>query len=159
MLAAYVSFISAPRRLAAAAGLDTPRRPSPVDSIAPFLGLRHGQTPQARPPAPKLPQPWVDLIHVAPPTAISGGCVGGPVLERAALEVPQLVRYCRSSVALQETGKEWHPAQHKMAGGDVQYGSRGRLIALAMSRSGCDWCSVQAAMNQDIPFAIWDNPG
>ena len=93
----YVSFISARRCLAAEAGLVTPLRPSPVDRIAPFLGLGHGQTPQARPPAPKLPQPWVDLIHVAPPTAISGGCVGGPVLERAALEVPQLLRYGRPS--------------------------------------------------------------
>ena len=31
---------------------------------------------------------------------------------------------------MQETGKEWHRAQHKMAGGDVQDGSRGLLIQL-----------------------------
>ena len=77
----YVSFISARRRLASAAGVVAPLRPCPDYRLAPFLGLGHGQTPQARPPAPKLPQPWVDLVHVAPPAAISGGCVGGPVLE------------------------------------------------------------------------------
>ena len=84
----------------------------------------------ARPAAPKLQQPWVDLVHVAPPAAISGGRVGGPVLERAALEVPQLVRYGGSSVPVQETGEKWHPAQHKIAGGDVQDRSRGRLVQL-----------------------------
>ena len=75
----YVSFISAPGCLAAAAGLVTPLRACPVDRVAPYLGLRHGQAPNARPPAPKLPQPRVDLVHVAPPTAIRGGCVGGCV--------------------------------------------------------------------------------
>ena len=46
------------------------------------------------------------------------------------MEVPQLVRYGRSSIALQETGKEWHPSKHKIAGGNVQDWSRGRLIQL-----------------------------
>jgi len=108
----------------------TPLRPSPDDRLAPLLSLRHRQTPQARPPAPKLPQPWVDLVDVAPPTAIHSGCICDPVLKRAGLEVLQLVRYGRSSVALQETGKEWHPAKHILAGGDVQDRSRGRLIQL-----------------------------
>jgi len=111
----------------------TPLRPSPDDRLAPLLSLRHRQTPQARPPAPKLPQPWVDLVDVAPPTAIHSGSICDPVLKRAGLEVPQLVRYGRSSVALQETGKEWHPAKHKFAGGDVQDRSRERLVQLGHS--------------------------
>ena len=113
----------------------TPLRPSPDDRLAPLLSLRHRQTPQARPPAPKLPQPWVDLVDVAPPTAIHSGRICDPVLKRAGLEVPQLVRYGRSSVAfkLQETGKEWHPAKHKFAGGDVQDRSRERLVQLGHS--------------------------
>ena len=57
-------------------------------------------------------------------------CVGNPKLKRAGLEVPQLVRYGGSSVALQETGKEWPPAKHIFAGGDVQDRSRERLIQL-----------------------------
>ena len=64
----YVSFISAPGCLTAAASLVTPLRPCPDDHVAPFLGLRHGQAPNARPPAPELPQSLVDLVHVAPPT-------------------------------------------------------------------------------------------
>ena len=59
----YVSFISAPDCLAAAAGLVTPLRTCPVDRVAPSLGLRYGQAPKARPLAPKLPQPPVDLVH------------------------------------------------------------------------------------------------
>ena len=104
----YVSFISAPGYRvsapgchAAVAGLATPLRTCPVDRVAPFLGLRPGQAPNARPPAPKLPQPRVDLVHVAPPTAIRGGCVGSSELERTALEleraalkVSQLVCQC-----------------------------------------------------------------
>ena len=86
--------------------------------------------PQAKPSAPKLPQPWVDLVHVAPPTSVHSGCVGYPILKRAGLEVPQLVRYGWSSVALKETGKEWHPAKHKFSGGDVQDRSRGLLVQL-----------------------------
>ena len=105
----YVPFISAPGCLAAAAGLVTPLRTCPVDRVAP-LGLRLVQAPNARPPAPKLPQPRVELVHVAPPTAIRCGCVGGSELERAALQVSQLVWYGGSSVAFQEQGKEWHPA-------------------------------------------------
>ena len=40
------------------------------------------------------------------------------------------MRYGRSSVAfkLQETGKEWHPAKHKFAGGDIPDRSRERLV-------------------------------
>ena len=40
------------------------------------------------------------------------------------------MRYVGSSVVLQETGKEWHPANHIFAGGDVQDRSRGRLVQL-----------------------------
>ena len=36
-----------------------------------------------------------------------------------------------SSVVLQEPGKEWHPAKHIFAGGDVQDRNRGRLIQLS----------------------------
>ena len=50
---AIVSFISASGCLAAAAGLVTPLRTCPVDRVAPSLGLRHGQAPNARPPAGK----------------------------------------------------------------------------------------------------------
>ena len=110
----YVSFISAPGCLAAAAGLVTPLRTCPVDRVAaafaPFLCLRHRQAPNARPPTPKLPQSLVDLVHVAPPTAISGGRVCDSKLGRAALEVSQLVWYGGSKVAFQEQGKERHPA-------------------------------------------------
>ena len=102
----YVSFISAPGCLTAAASLVTPLRPCPDDHVATFLSLRHGQAPNARPPAPKLPQPWVDLVHVAPPTAIRGGSVCGSELERAALEVSQLVWYGGSSITFQEQGKD-----------------------------------------------------
>jgi hypothetical protein len=117
----YVSFISVPGCLAAAAGLVTPLRTNRtclVDRVAP-LGLRYGQALKVRPPAPKLPQPWVDLIQVTPPTAIhlrlrqpfrTGTCCS---------EVSQLVGYDGSSVALQEQGKEWHPAKHKIAGANV----------------------------------------
>ena len=104
----------------------TPLRPSLDNRLASVLGLRHRQTPQARPAAPKLPQPWVDLVHVA----VSSGCVSDPILKRAGLEVQQLVRYGGSSVALQETGKEWNPAKHIFTGGDVQDRSRGRLVQL-----------------------------
>ena len=69
-------------------------------------------------------------VHVAPPTSIHSGCVSYPILKRAGLEVLQLVRNGRSSVALQETGIEWHPAKHKFAGSDVQDRSRGRLVQL-----------------------------
>ena len=69
----------------------TPLCTIPNNGLAPVLGLRHRQNPQARPPAPKLPQPWVDLVHVAPPTSVHSGCVGYPVLKRAGLEVQQLV--------------------------------------------------------------------
>ena len=63
-----VSFISAPGCLAtaAAAGLVTPLRPCPDGHVAPFRCLRHGQAPNARPPAPQPPQPQVHLVHVAP---------------------------------------------------------------------------------------------
>ena len=183
VLVSYVSFISAPRCFAAAAGLLTPLRPSPDDRLVPLLSLRHRQTTQARPPAPKLLQPWVDLVDVAPPTAIHSGSICDPVLKRAGLEVPQVMRYGRSSVALQETGKEWHPAKHKFAGGDVQdrtHRNSGRLVQLghlgqlqlripSMAREGPDqasqsssgWvqCSAQVSINQDIPFAKWDNLG
>ena len=84
-------------------GLMTPLRPCPDDHVAPFLGLRQARTgpraPNARPPAPKLPQPRVELVHVAPPTAIRGGCIGCSELEHAALEVSQLVWICGESVA------------------------------------------------------------
>ena len=129
-LVPYVSFISAPRCFAAAVGLLTPLRPSPDNRLAPVLCLRHRQNPQARPPAPKLPQPWVDLIHVAPPTAIYSNCVSDSQLKRAGPKVPQLVRYGRSSIASQETGKEWHPSKHNIAGGNVQDWSRGWLVQL-----------------------------
>ena len=43
----------------------TPLQTCPVDRGTPFLCLRHGQAPNARPPTPKLPQPRVDLVHVA----------------------------------------------------------------------------------------------
>ena len=85
---------------------------------------------QTDPPGEASCAPWVDLVHVAPPTSVHSGCVGYPILKRAGLEVPQLVRYGRSSVALQETGKEWHPAKHKFAGSDIQDRSRGRLVQL-----------------------------
>ena len=86
----YVSIISAPGCLAVAADLVTPLRPCPDAHVAPFLGLRHGQAPYARPPAPKLPQPQIDLIHVAPPNALCCCCIYGSELECAALEVSQL---------------------------------------------------------------------
>ena len=101
----------------------TPLRPSPDNRLAPVLCLRHRQNPQARPPAPKLPQPWVDLIHVAPPTAIYSDCVSDSELKRAGLEVQQLV-------SLKETGKEWHLSKHKIAGGNVQDWSGGLLVQL-----------------------------
>ncbi len=31
---------------------------------------------------------------------------------------------------MQETGKEWHPAKRKIAGGDAEHRSRGRLVQL-----------------------------
>ena len=108
----------------------SPLRPSHDNRLAPVLCLRHRQNPQARPPAPKLPQPWVDLIHVAPPTAIYSDCVSDSELKRAGLEVQQLVRYGRSRIALQETGKEWHRSKHKISGGNVQDRSGGRLVLL-----------------------------
>ena len=40
-----------------------------------------------------LPQPRVDLVNIAPPMAIRGGFVGCSELERAALQVSQLVWY------------------------------------------------------------------
>ena len=138
---AYVSFISAPGCLAAEAGLVTPR-PCPDESVTTTSrrglskfrghGLRHGQASNARPPAPILPQPRVDLEHVAPPTAIRAGdcCVGCSELERAALEVSQLVWYGGSSVSFQEQGKEWHPAQHQIIGAYVQDQSMGQLVQL-----------------------------
>ena len=92
----------------------TPLRTCPVDRATPSLGLRHGQAPNARPPAQKLLQPLVDLVNVAAPTAIRCCCVGVSQLERAALEVSQIVWYGGVSVAFQfafqEQGKEWHPA-------------------------------------------------
>jgi hypothetical protein len=91
ILVPYVSFISAPCCLAAAAGLVAPLRPCTDDLVTPFLGFRHGKNPQTRPSASKLLQPRVNLIHVAPPTAISCCCIGGSELERAALEVSELV--------------------------------------------------------------------
>ena len=54
----------------------TPLRPCPDDHVAPFRGLRHGQAPNARPPAPKLPPLRVDLVYVAPPTAGEGEQAG-----------------------------------------------------------------------------------
>ena len=126
----YVPFISAPGCLAAGAGLVTQLRPCHDDHVAPFRSLRHGQAPNARPPAPKLPQPRVGLIHVAPPTAIRGCCICNSELERAALEVSQPVWYGGSSVAFQEQGKEWGPAKHQITGADVQDLSRGLLIQL-----------------------------
>ena len=88
----YVSFIPAPGCLAAAAGLVTPLRTCPVDRVAPFLCLRHGQAPDARPPSPKLPQPRVDLVHVAPPDRPRQarrlrrrGCGAAPCLASASL--------------------------------------------------------------------------
>ena len=68
--------------------------------------------------------------HVAPPTAIRDCCVGCSELERAALEVSQLVWYGGSSVGFQEQGKEWHPAQHQIIGAYVQDRSRGQLVQL-----------------------------
>ena len=58
--------LRAPGCLAAAAGLVTPLRTCPVDRVAQSIGLRHGRAPNARPPAPNLPLPRVDLAHVAP---------------------------------------------------------------------------------------------
>ena len=65
------------------------------------------------------------LLPLRPSTAAASA-----IPKRAGLEVPQLVRYNVSSVALQETGKEWHPAKHIFARGDVQDRSRGRLVQL-----------------------------
>ena len=67
----YVSFISAPGFLVAAAGLVTvtPLRPCPdahVSGAFPWSQTLTG--PYARPPAPKLLQLLIDLVHVAPPT-------------------------------------------------------------------------------------------
>ena len=70
------------------------------------------------------------LVHVTPPTAIRGGCVCGSELEHASLEVSQLVWYGGSRVDFQEQAKEWHPAQHKITGADVQDRSSGRLVQL-----------------------------
>ena len=67
----YVSFISTPGCLAAEAGLVAPLCPCPDAHVAPFLGLRHGQAPYARPPAPKLPQPLIEytLLPLLPSVA------------------------------------------------------------------------------------------
>ena len=66
----YVSCISASGCIAAAAGLVTPLRPCPDDHVTPLIGLRHGQAPNARPSAPKLQQPQVELVNIAPPTTL-----------------------------------------------------------------------------------------
>ena len=90
----YVSFISAPGCLAAAAGLVTPLRTCPVDPgrVAPSLFSDADRPPMRGLTRPSC-QPRIDFVHIAPPTAIRGGCVGSSELERAALEVSQLVRY------------------------------------------------------------------
>ena len=84
----YVSFIPAPCCLsqAAAADLVTPLQTWPVDRVAPFLSLSIARPPSPK-VGPKLPQPQVDLIHIAPPIAILCCCVCCSKLERAALEV------------------------------------------------------------------------
>ena len=100
----YISFISTPGCLAGASGLVTPLQTCPVDRVMPSLSLRHWQAPNVRPPSPKLPQPLVDLQHIAPPPAIrvNGGWVGCSKLEHTALQVWQLVWYGGCSFAFQE---------------------------------------------------------
>ena len=49
----------------------------PVDLVAPALGLRHGQAPNARPPAPILPQPRLTSYTLLPlrPSAAAASAV------------------------------------------------------------------------------------
>ena len=75
------------------------------------LGLSHRQTPQTRLAPPKLPQPLVQLLDIAPLSPLPAGLVGGictAVREFPALKVTEVVWDCRCRVALEKQGHQGH---------------------------------------------------
>ena len=59
--------------------------------VAPFLSLSHWQAPQTLFALPKLPQPLVDLVHVASLPARFVGCICQPMWKPGAPVLAELV--------------------------------------------------------------------
>ena len=81
-----------------------PGRHGPLRTIlcqcyAPLLSLSHRQAPQTRFAPPKLPQPLVDLVHVASLPALLIGCICQPMWKPGAPVLAELVWDGRSRVA------------------------------------------------------------
>ena len=65
----------------------------------PLLSLSHRQAPQTLFAQPKLPQPLVDLVHVASLPALLIGCICQPMWKPGAPVLAELVWDGRSRVA------------------------------------------------------------
>ena len=112
------SFTPFPGSLAAAAGGHRLLCAVTAHHFVPILILRHRESPQALPSTAKLPEPRVDLLNIAAPPAKSRWIcsIGCPVFEHAPRQAAQAEWNCWSSVAMEEQGKQGHPAQHQVAG-------------------------------------------
>ena len=85
-----------PCRLESFAAPSGPGRHGPLRTIlchcyAPLLSLSHRQAPQTRFAPPKLPQPLVDLVHVASLPALLIGCICQPMWKPGAPVLAELV--------------------------------------------------------------------
>ena len=93
-----------PCRLGSLAAPSCPGRHGPLRTIlchcyAPLLSLSHRQAPQTRFAPHILPQPLVDLIHVASLPALLIGCICQPMWKPGAPVLAELVWDGRSRVA------------------------------------------------------------
>ena len=82
------------------------------------------------------------------------GRVCGSKLERAALEVSQLVWYCGSSVAFQEQGKELHPVQHQITSANVQDRSSSSCMLLAIHSASLQRENVKSGRGKKLIVKI-----
>ena len=80
-------------------GSPRPSRTILCHCYAPLLSLSHRQAPKTRFAPPKLPQPLVDLTHVAPLPARLVGCICQPMWKPGAPMLAELVWDGRSRVA------------------------------------------------------------
>ncbi len=118
-------------RLATPASFPTTLEVSLACSFLPLSSLLDCQTTQAGLAAPKLPQPWVDLIDIAAPPSVSCSSSGAAEREAWILALAEHVWDCWSGVtSYQKTWDKGGPAHHVLGRSHVETRCMGWFVQL-----------------------------
>ena len=98
-----------------------------------LFGFDHRKSTNTRLGPAKVPQPGVDLIHMAAPARSLARAVSTPEFEGLLLSSSILIRNSRCGIAIKKARKEWHPPKKVFHPANIESGDRRGFIQLPNS--------------------------